>query len=1192
MFTLRSAVSFTQRTFEWCEKDCVNGDSSRRSLGSQHSAAGRLSERETSVDWQKLIDSKWVAKKTQLQNCDCGEARTHVRSRESVLLNHRRSSENMLNVRRTNDFLLQTGQRRWLLCLATFVILLVAWSFLAAAEESTFEAKDRQLSLSERLELEATSVSPSPEVTVDFDRQVLPLLSDRCFACHGPDEAARCADLRLDQLAGAKSQLPSGVRAIVPGNPASSELIHRLRSTDEDLRMPPVDSDESLSDAEVEVLRRWIEQGAEYTEHWAFVAPSRVTPPTNHRSDWACNAIDLFVARMHAQQGLRPNPSASPEVLIRRVTLDLTGLPPDPTTVSTLLEDWSLETYASYVEQLLSSPDYGQRMATVWLDAARYADTNGYQHDNGRDMWPWRDWVVTALNDNMPFDQFTIEQLAGDLLPNPSFEQLVATGFNRNHGLNFEGGSIDEESRTDYVTDRTNTFGTLWMGVTLGCAQCHDHKYDPITQHDYYGLFAFFNNVDEVGYCGKEGNAEPKITVPWPEHTEELRRYQAEIEKLQQEINEALSSFDEGQAMWESEVLAGQEQLPRFPEDTEVEITFNERSLENTGQLPTLLSVIGQTQFVAGKTDQAIQLDGKTRIDCGDVASFDTEDSFSYGGWIYADRQQTKPIMGRAHFHGFGMVWEEGHIRADFVNRWDINAIFVKTEQPLPIQQWHHVMVTYDGTSKGSGVRIYVNGQSQPTEVFKDDLTGSIVSEVSFFLGSRDHQAPDRFYGKLDDVRVYGRQLSDVEVAQLAGQAPLDEFIQIPRQERTEAQRRGLREFYLHQHVPSFKQKLEKKSELERAYFVSKDHQLTTMVMRERAEPRITRRFKAGRYDQPLETVTAHFPSILSNSGSQIEPNRLTLARWLVSGRHPLTARVMVNRQWQLFFGQGIVSTPEDFGKQGARPTHPELLDWLANEFVSIGWDVKALHKLIVMSATYRQSSKTTAAGRRLDPENKWLSRYGRRRMTAEMLRDSALSASSLLDRRVGGPGVMPAQPAGLWEELSFLSGHTAQEFQQSQGGDAHRRSLYTYWKRSCPPPNMKVFDASERAVCTVRRSRTNTPLQALVLLNDPCFVEPVQELAVLAWRKYPDDTDAALALVFRQLVSRSPSVTEQQLLHELFQQSFEAHSKSSAGQLLPREVLQDLSSATLKAHELRTMAAIVTVAQVVFAMDETITIN
>ena len=791
------------------------------------------------------------------------------------------------------------------------------------------------------LALAVFAAGPVRAGDVDFNRDVRPILSDNCFACHGPDEKKRKGDLRLDVRADAVT-----AGAIAPGKPEKSTLVERVTAKDADAVMPPPHTGKKLTGKQIETLRKWVAEGAEYKAHWAFINPARSPVPVfSEPRDraWVRNPIDAFVMAKLRVHGLSPSPEADKVTLIRRVTLDLTGLPPTPDEVDAYLADPAPDAYERVVDRLLASPHYGERMAVDWLDAARFADTHGYHIDSGRNMVPYRDYVIGAYNRNLPFDRFTVEQLAGDLLPNATVEQRVASGFHRNHMINFEGGAIPEEYHTAYVVDRINTTATVWMGLTLGCCQCHDHKYDPFSQKDFYRLYAFFNGVPERGLDGSKGNAVPVLKVPTAEQVKQLDRLKAEAARAE--------------------------------------------------------------------------------------------------------------------------------------------AAAKATVSP-------HAAAASGGVGAGLALR-----------------------------AEREAKAAR------DAVAAYEKTVPD------------------------------------------------------------------TMVMEEMPTPRDTFVLTRGEYDKKGEKVTAGTPAALSPLPAGAPANRLGLARWLVSADHPLTARVVVNRDWQRYFGAGLVKTVEDFGSQGEWPTHPELLDWLACEFRERGWDVKHLQRLIVTSATYRQSSKVTPELLAKDPENRLLARQSRLRLPAEFIRDQALAAGGLLNRDVGGRSVSPYQPAGVWEELGFRADYknfTAQVYEQGHGRDLYRRSMYTFWKRTSPPPALVTLDAPDRETCTVRRPRTNTPLQALVLLNDPTYVEAARKLAERVMAATPT-ADGRAALAFRLCTGRMPTDRERAVLVKLYEGQLGRFNRdrAAAAKLLavgesPRDAKWDIAE----------LAAWTVVASTVLNLDETVTRN
>ena len=818
---------------------------------------------------------------------------------------------------------------------------------------------------------------------VEFSRHIRPILSAACYQCHGPDGKERQAELRFDQQESVLATRETRP-AVVAGSHKKSEVFHRITSNDPEMRMPPPDAVRQLTEKEIEQIKIWIDQGADWETLWSLKPVQTTTPPKVSQTDWPRGTLDRFVLANLERQGLSPSKEASRETLIRRVTLDLTGLPPTLQEIDAFLADKSEDAYEKVVERLLASPHYGERMAIDWLDASRFADTHGYHVDSQREMWRWRDWVINAFNHNMPFDQFTIEQLAGDLLPEATEGSRIASGFNRNHGINFEGGAFAEEFRVEYVVDRVHTTATIFMGLTLKCARCHDHKFDPLSQRDYYRFFAFFNSVPERGIDGATGNAVPLIRFPSPEQKLELQKLNA--------------------------VLAGKEKEVSLYEDKGLELAqaWAQARKSNLG----LLEKNNKEKTI----DAIVLLDSEQRT-----------------------KKQKKQLC--KHFLNQDKAYQ------------DLKASLKKAKRA------------------------------------RDNFENSIPS---------------------------------------------------------------------------------------------------TMVMRDSDKMRDTYLLNRGLFDQPEEQVIAGVPEVFPPLLPGVPGNRLSLARWLVSGSHPLTARVTVNRFWQSFFGTGIVKTAENFGSQGSLPSHAALLDWLADQFVRSGWNVKDMMRLLVTSATYRQSSRITDESFRQDPENRLLARGPRLRLQAEMIRDASLSAGGLLVRSVGGASVRPYQPDGLWEEVAFgIKTYGAQQYKQDHGDALYRRSMYTFWKRSCPPPSLVTFDAPDRETCTVRRERTNTPLQALVLLNDPIYVETARGLAQRTIKEGGTSDHDRIEYAFRIVTGRRPTAVEAGILLEELQEQIKSFSTDKQ---TTQRLLSVGESKVDKKIKMEELAAWTMVARMLLNLDEAIT--
>ncbi len=996
-----------------------------------------------------------------------------------------------------------------------------------------------------------------------FNRDIRPIFSENCYACHGPDEAKRMTPFRLDSKDGAFVTLSGGRNAIEPGDPDNSEVFLRVSSSDPSRRMPPAAlGHDPLAEREVDLIRQWIEQGAEWLGHWSFIAPQRPEVPADRYPGWPISPVDSFVLRRLNDERLEPSPPASRETLIRRLSLDLTGIPPDLADVDAFLEDRSSDAYETVVDRYLSSPRYGERMAVRWLDAARYADTNGYQTDAERDMWRWRDWVIEAFAANKPFDRFTVEQIAGDMLPDPSLEQIVATGFNRNHRGNGEGGIVDAEYAVEYVVDRLDTTSTVWLGLTLGCARCHDHKYDPVTQKEYYELFAYFNNVPEKGKAFKYGNSPPFIKAPTREQAEKLAKIDAALASLREESGQLLEESVDAKRLWEPTLTAASDWF----DSRDLVISYPERP---DGALPA---------------EQAFE--GGDFADLGDQANFGFYDRFSVAAWISPEHPDGAIVAKTGNVlpeddtqgnPGWGFYLKGGKLQVNLVNRWLDDCLRLESREPVAMGKWSHVAFTYDGTRLATGVQVFVDGQPVQLRVIRDEMNQEFKSKEPLRVGrglGLDYR------GGIRGLAVYGRALTPEEVSVAAVERSLGQIAGTPPGDRSTAETRKLDEAYRNALGPDTLTELTAKmrdfeSERQR-YF---DSLPTVMVMEEMTPRKKTYRLDRGAYDAPSEEVLPGLPAALSAADP---PGRLGFARWLVSRENPLTARVTVNRVWQMLWGTGIVKTVEDFGSQGEWPTHPDLLDWLAVEFMDSGWDLKALVKTIVMSAAYRQSSRLRPGLVERDPDNRLLARGPRLRLPAESVRDLSLSASGLLVDRVGGPSVRPYQPAGLWTELAG-----GNDYEMGSGGDLYRRSLYTFWKRAVPPPSMMLFDSAGREACTVRSVRTNTPLQALNRMNDTAYMQTSKALAARALNAAGDDRDNRLTYIFRLATARRPTADEGNILSSSFEYHFDRfrNDPEAAAALLGKE--RPKVAATVPQPE---MAAYAMLASLVLNLDETIT--
>ena len=1015
----------------------------------------------------------------------------------------------------------------------------------------------------------AAAASPAD---VQFNRDILPILSDKCFTCHGPDAASKKIPFRLDSEAAAKADLGKGKRAIHEGDPSSSELIKRITTENKALRMPPVYTGNALSANELERLTVWIAQGAKWQQHWAFIPPEAAEPPQPEKPDWVKNPIDNFTLARMRKADLSPSKEADRETLIRRVSLDLTGLPPTPQETTEFLKDKSGSAYERVVDRLLASQRYGERMAVRWLDAARYADSNGYQYDGERTMWPWRDWVIRAFNQNKPFDRFTVEQLAGDLLPNATSDQIIATGFNRNHRMNTEDGIVPEEYATEYVVDRVDTTSTVFMGMTLACARCHNHKYDPVTQKEFYQVFAYFNNVPELGRAMKYGNSPPLALAPTDAQKVELGKLDAKLAVLNKYIAEQDKAIAQKQMAWERGPLPTAHWRPETG-------LLADCSIPEHTPVPRVPGLVGQ----------AAAFDGTVFIDRGNACGFDIEDRFTIAVWV---RDGEGPIFSRMQDqpegHGYSLGIQSGHVVVYLTSNWVNDAIRMRTDTALSQGNWHHLALTYTGSRMAEGVQLYIDGTPAPMKVEQDNLyrpfrnAGKPVKDP-LRIGA-GWGADHRFRGLLDDVVAFQRVLPAEEIAGLALPESIAAIAQKNSAQRSQVERYVLRRSYLETAaLPQWRRQWQTTLDLEQQRADLVGAFPTVMVMAERPKRNDTFILLRGAYNVHGDKVEPGVPAVLPPLPSNAPANRLGFAEWLVDRQNPLLARVAVNRFWQMYFGTGIVKTTEDFGRQGEWPSHPELLDWLAVEFMRSGWDVKAMQKLIVMSATYRQASEAPAELLQRDPENRLLARGPRFRLPAEMLRDQALYAAGMLQEKLGGPPVKPYQPEGLWKELSMQD----MDYKQSHGADLHRRSIYTYWKRTVAPPMQANFDSALRESCVVRETRTNTPLQALNLMNDVTFLEAARLLGQRMLKEGGAAPQQRLSYGFRLLLGRAPKPAEVDVLRQDLQFSLDYFSRNREGARLYLKQGEAETDANLNALDLAAYAA---VGSLMLNLDETLT--
>jgi len=974
---------------------------------------------------------------------------------------------------------------------------------------------------------------------VEFNRDIRPILSDRCFACHGPDAANRKSPLRLD--------VPSAAGK-------GSEIYARVTETNIAKRMPPAYAGHAaLAKSDIETIKRWIDQGAPWQNHWSLVAPTR---PNG-------GGIDEFVRRRLQRDGLKTSAQAPAHTLLRRVYLDLTGLPPSPE----LAAKFTIADYERVVDQLLASPEHAERMAQRWLEWARYADTNGYQSDGVRDMWRWRDWVIDAYKTNMPFDKFTIEQIAGDLLPNATLPQKIATGFHRNHRTNAEGGIVEEEFRVEYVADRVETTATVWLGLTLGCARCHDHKYDPLTQKDFYSMFAFYNNVPERGLVYNFGNEEPTIKAPTPEMAAKLAEYDAKLRSAEANWNALSAQSGKERKIWERRIKDRKEYDWRV-----------EKGLIIYDDLESCDTPCTVTE---GKRGKAAQFNGAAQVSAGDKANFNYMSPYSFAAWVKPE-SENGTILSRIEDYwegeGYGLYVKQGNLHFVATRRYTDISLRLETEEKLAQGKWQHLAFTYDGTRKGAGVRIWIDGRPAKIKITFDELTYPFGPKVPFLIGSGGGM---KFTGAIDDVRVFDRALTEEEALSTAVLETIDQIAAIPEKRRTAQQRAKLQLAFLDQGASApIKDTLAARdaARIERDKY---NETLPTVMVMVEGPKRQAYLLKRGAYDARGEAVESATPHALPAMKPEWPRNRLGLAQWLVDRHNPLTARVQMNRMWQMFFGTGLVKTVEDLGSQGEWPSHLALLDYLAVEFMDRGWDLRAMEKLIVMSEAYRQTSAASPEQWQRDPENRLISRGPRVRLPAAFVRDQALAVSGLLVNKTGGPSVKPYQPPGLWQELSGGA------YREDKGDGLYRRSLYTYWKRTVAPPMMINFDSPTREGCVVRETRTNTPLQALNLMNDVTFVEAARKFAERMIREGGASVDDRVAYAWRVALARAPSAKEAsaaRLTYDRFVKKFDADPKAAERSLNAGASERD------KSLNITELAAYTMVASLILNLDETVT--
>ena len=964
-----------------------------------------------------------------------------------------------------------------------------------------------------------TQAAAQAQTAVDFQREIRPVLSENCFQCHGPDSSTRMAGLRLDLKDGLFEGRKNGA-VIVPGKPEASLLFQRVSAADPNRRMPPPYSHKALNGRQVNLLRRWIEAGAPWQEHWAFRAPVKPRAPAVQNAAWVKNAIDRFVLHPLEAKGLSPAPAADRRTLLRRVALDLTGLPPTPAEIEGYLKDASPEAYERMVDRYLASPRYGEQRARYWLDAARYGDTHGIHVDNYREIWPYRDWVIRAFNRNLPFHQFSIEQLAGDLLPSPTLDQQIATGFLRCGVTTNEVGIIDDEYAEIYAKDRADTAAAVWLGLTSGCASCHDHKFDPISQKDFYALGAFFRNTTQKVMDGNVADTPPAVFVP---AAGDRSRWERNSKRLAQ-IREEMAAEEKAAPGFVDWLQGGRQKAIVHPTPTFV---ADLRALANAPGDQRL----DESNALVFPRSEGVSVAKAPRLDAGEPFSISV-------GFRLPAAEKTYVIAAQQE-RGRGWVLDVSGGAAGLRLTGDGGrSIEIRAAQPLRFGAWNHVVAAYDGSRRPSGLSLYVNGDAAAAQARADqtaELTGDIAVDMPLVLGK------SLAGGAISEFLILNRAAGESEARVLSQWTAIEK-----------GDRAALLTYYLFDRDETFRALAKEQDELNGEMRAMERRGAVTLVMQERSDTTpFAHVLYRGAYDQRRERVDANTPSVLPPMTSDMPRNRLGFARWLFTEDHPLTARVTVNRMWQEMFGTGIVKTVDDFGSQGEPPVNQDLLDWLAVDFREGGWDIKRFYRQVLLSSTYRQAAAATPEKLAKDPDNRFFSRGPRFRLDAETVRDYALAASGLLTPQIGGPSVKPYQPEGVWEAVAMDVSNT-RFYKQDTGEALYRRSMYTFWKRSAPPASMDIFNAPTRENCTVRRERTNTPLQALVTMNDPQFVEAARELAGHSLENAAE-FDAQLDYMAERLLARPLLANEKQIARRSFDgfRAFYTENPADASSLL-----------------------------------------
>lgn len=1042
---------------------------------------------------------------------------------------------------------------------------------------------------------------------IDFNYDVKPILSDKCYACHGPDQKKQKAGLRLDTEEGAYAALKDAKseHAIVPGDLSSSVAFYRMISDDPEKKMPPASSNLKLTPKEIAIIARWIEQGAEYKPHWSFIKPEKPKVVETKLKNWAASPIDNFVLNRLEKEGLKPSAQASKEDLIRRASFDLTGLPPTLKEIDQFVADKSPDAYSKLVDRLLSSPAYGERMATEWMDVSRYADSDGYLDDKHREFSPWRDWVIHTFNRNMPYDKFITWQLAGDLIPDKSKESILATAFNRLNKKSSEAGIVYEEYRVEYNADRVQTVSQGILGLSVQCARCHDHKYDPVSQEDYYKMFGLFNSTNEIGSpsYGPDQTPGPSLLLTDTENEKLLTFIDQQTKDLEKEVKNNIGASVPAFNTWlNGKSLSVDHVAKTISKGLVAYYPFDKLDTDGKKKISTP-NLVNKKQpaecnepiLKPGIKGNAFYVSDYNSVKLGhNIGWHERTEPFSVDLWINPNKVYSDAGVfyhcedPRLGFKGYSLRLIDNKLQFIIAHSYPQNSIQISTLAPVAVKKWTQVTVTYDGSSKAGGANIYINGKKAPVSLDFDNLYKGILYEpdihtygfAGFMLGQRVLLPPFKD-GGIDELKIYNHELTPLEVLYSNNPAEASKVIA---NATLPANAPYMQAFYM-SHVDTHHRKLKadlKEKWVQKNEIINKIPEI--MVMGDLPKPRPTYLLARGVYNAPEKQVTPGALGSVLPFDKSLPKNRLGLAKWVFDKNNPLTARVFVNRIWQMHFGKGLVKSSGDFGNQGDLPSHPQVLDWLAVDFMESGWNIKKLHKTIMMSATYRQSSKISKELAEKDPENILLARGARFRLSAEMIRDNSLAISGLLVDKVGGKSVYPYQPEGIWGELSNKGWRY--NYLQEPGEGLYRRSLYTIWKRTSPPPSMLIFDAPERGECVVRRRATSTPLQALVLLNDPQHIEAARVLAEKIMKETAGnkDSDKRLDMAFRLITGRHPDNTEKDILSRFYTEELKRFKDK------PANALDYLSTGELKwdkSLQPAEIAALATVSNSIMNTDE-----